>query len=641
MEREGPGVAGQVLMIISLNINGLSSPARIDMLHQFIYRQETDIILLQEVTCMEALQPRGYVAHVNIGMEMRGTAILVKEGMQLEWAERTPTGRAIATMYRDTLIVNVYAPSGTSQHAAREAFYNLELPPLLRPEAQHIVIGGDFNCVLQPGDVTGHYRPSRALRELIEGLHLQETWTQNAVRPRYTHYYSEGVSRIDRIYMTPDLAALTSGIRIVQVAFTDHCAVELRVNFPNHNPPRRQKFWRLNPGILKDQEVWRRLKLEWAEWAKRRHYYAVIAQWWGRCVKRRLKTFFVKVMVEQRADHRVMENHLYACIYDILNGTAPHEEKLCQLNKYKAKLVQLHTKKIHWILLDQVEGDVAYDEQLSLYHVVQQKKRGARRQVLRMVDEQGNMVTDKTDICDRFADFYARKYETIPSDHERAKQLIQLVRAEARSEELEYLDAPITESELAAAARKGATHTAPGVDGIGYGFYKSLWGVIQTDLLDLLNCMFLGQRVTPAQKHGIIIPLLKGNAPVMPEGFRQITLMTTEYKLLARVMAARLQPLLRQRLARTQFCGVPDNTILDAVAQVRDAMGYSESTWWPLCVMSLDFQWAFNQISHRYLFAVLPAYGITTFFSDRIRSLYEDATAAVRVNGRESRAFNL
>lgn len=85
--------------------------------------------------------------------------------------------------------------------------------------------------------------------------------------------------------------------------------------------------------------------------------------------------------------------------------------------------------------------------------------------------------------------------------------------------------------------------------------------------------MFLRQRATPAQKHGIIIPLPKVTAPATPAEFRLITLMATEYKLLVRVMASRLKQLLHQRLARTQFCGVPENTILDAVAQVQDAIG--------------------------------------------------------------------
>jgi hypothetical protein len=101
---------------------------------------------------------------------------------------------------------------------------------------------------------------------------------------------------------------------------------------------------------------------------------------------------------------------------------------------------------------------------------------------------------------------------------------------------------------------------------------------------------------------------------------------------MARILAARLQPLLKEKLFRTQYCGVPGNTILDAVTQVRDAIGYSESTKRQLCIVFLDSQQASDRISHQFLFYILPSYGITQFFFDRIRTLYENATAAVQVN---------
>jgi exonuclease III len=90
MAGEVQGMAGRVFTIMSLNINSLSSATRVDMLHQFIRRSEVDIMLLQEVTSMEALQMRGYVAYGNIGVEMRGTGILAREGIRMEHVERTP-----------------------------------------------------------------------------------------------------------------------------------------------------------------------------------------------------------------------------------------------------------------------------------------------------------------------------------------------------------------------------------------------------------------------------------------------------------------------------------------------------------------------------------------------------------------------
>src|SRR5215510_2883532 len=98
-------------------------------------------------------------------------------------------------------------------------------------------------------------------------------------------------------------------------------------------------------------------------------------------------------------------------------------------------------------------------------------------------------------------------------------------------------------------------------------------------------------------------------------------------------MATTLKIVLQEHLHRTQYCGVPGNSILDAITQVRDAIAYSESTATPMCVLSLDFKQAFDRISHQYLFKILQAYGITTWFLDRIKTLYTNVSAAVQING--------
>jgi hypothetical protein len=71
---------------------------------------------------------------------------------------------------------------------------------------------------------------------------------------------------------------------------------------------------------------------------------------------------------------------------------------------------------------------------------------------------------------------------------------------------------------------------------------------------------------------------------VTPADTRQITLMNADYKLVARIIARRLRTLLKRHLHSTQYCGVPGNSILEAVATVRDTMAYAEQMNNPLCV---------------------------------------------------------
>ena len=93
--------------------------------------------------------------------------------------------------------------------------------------------------------------------------------------------------------------------------------------------------------------------------------------------------------------------------------------------------------------------------------------------------------------------------------------------------------------------------------------------------------------------------------------------------------------MLADHLADAQFCGVPGNTIIDAVATVRVTIAYAESRRIPLCVLSLDLKNAFDRIAHNYLFQTLQGYGIGNAFIAGIKSMYQGATSSVQINGHQ------
>jgi hypothetical protein len=88
-------------------------------------------------------------------------------------------------------------------------------------------------------------------------------------------------------------------------------------------------------------------------------------------------------------------------------------------------------------------------------------------------------------------------------------------------------------------------------------------------------------------------------------------------------------------LTHKQYCGIPGNTIIDAVATVGDSIAYAESRNIPLCVISLDFKNAFNRVLHGYLFKTLHGCGIGAPFINGIRHMYEGATSAIQINGHQ------
>jgi len=98
----------------------------------------------------------GYNIHYNIGTTRRSTALITRETPPLTNITTIPSGRAITANFRDILIVNIYAPSGTAKGQEREIF-NSELAYLLRNVSDNLLLDGDFNCVLEKTGWGTHY----------------------------------------------------------------------------------------------------------------------------------------------------------------------------------------------------------------------------------------------------------------------------------------------------------------------------------------------------------------------------------------------------------------------------------------------------------------------------------------------------
>ena len=111
-----------------------------------------------------------------------------------------------------------------------------------------------------------------------------------------------------------------------------------------------------------------------------------------------------------------------------------------------------------------------------------------------------------------------------------------------------YLEQPITAEEFYAALKSGGPNKAPWSDGISREFYIRLWDTIRDDMLGVMNQMYIHNCITRRQQHGIIVSLPKDKGGITPAGYRPITLMNTDYKLLARIMARRLTPVLKEQL---------------------------------------------------------------------------------------------
>jgi len=86
-------------------------------------------------------------------------------------------------------------------------------------------------------------------------------------RPKQTglyHYFTTGASRIDRIYVTRNITSQITGTDILPAAFTDHNVVVLRIAEGEKGVRRCHLRWRLDPTMLREENLISNLRQEWS-----------------------------------------------------------------------------------------------------------------------------------------------------------------------------------------------------------------------------------------------------------------------------------------------------------------------------------------------------------------------------------------
>jgi hypothetical protein len=123
--------------------------------------------------------------------------------------------------------------------------------------------------------------------------------------------------------------------------------------------------------------------------------------------------------------------------------------------------------------------------------------------------------------------------------------------------------------------QKGGWSKTPGREGIGRAFFTETWEELRKDWLELCLEMFDRLRLVDQQKHGMIVCIRKTGRSRGPRDYRSITLLNTDYKIFARILAWRVQEVLGDSLHLNQYCWTPGKSTFDAVATVKDAITYS------------------------------------------------------------------
>jgi hypothetical protein len=179
--------------------------------------------------------------------------------------------------------------------------------------------------------------------------------------------------------------------------------------------------------------------------------------------------------------------------------------------------------------------------------------------------------------------------------------------------DLSSLDGPFTDEEIWRAIRHLPQDKAPGPDGFTGLFFKKCWHTIRADVSTALNSFFVNrcQDLNLLNKANIILVPKMDRAEDIRD-FRPISLIHVITKLITKILALRLAPLIDGLISPCQSAFIKRRSIHDNYLYVRNLTRCFHRTKTPALLLKLDISKAFDSVQWDYLISLMEHRGFPT-----------------------------
>lgn len=186
--------------------------------------------------------------------------------------------------------------------------------------------------------------------------------------------------------------------------------------------------------------------------------------------------------------------------------------------------------------------------------------RKRRNTIKKLRDNSGNWITSHDDLCTHIHDYFSNIFSALPGDHFPITSCVQAV---VSAEDNSILTQPFLEQEFKEAIFSMHPDKSPGPDGLNPAFYHKFWDDIGGELfLEASHWLNSGQLPSSLNETNIVLAP-KGDNPETIRDLRPILLCNVIYKIISKVLANRLRPLISKCISPEQAAFVHSRSIMD------------------------------------------------------------------------------
>jgi hypothetical protein len=314
---------------------------------------------------------------------------------------------------------------------------------------------------------------------------------------------------------------------------------------------------------------------------------------------------------------------------EILNKRDQVKLKLELYEQSKARAAQIRAR-INWI---------EKGEKNTSFFLNLEKGKANSKIMSSLKEEDGTIKTNQKDIMkiqrNHFISLYKKKIES-GNMNNRIDAFLDNVNIPQLSEESKLrCEGLITTDELLNALKLMKNGSSPGNDGITIEFIKMFWSRLGKLLTKLFNLSFQKGKLASSQRNAIITLIHKGKDLPRDElkHWRPISLLNSDYKLLAKCLALRMSSVVTEIINEDQvgyIKGRQVSTLLRLIDDVTDQMNIKNE---PGLLVAIDYTRAFDTISKDFMLACFSKFGFGPQFIRWVKTLMCDSRSCVSYLG--------
>lgn len=203
------------------------------------------------------------------------------------------------------------------------------------------------------------------------------------------------------------------------------------------------------------------------------------------------------------------------------------------------------------------------------------------------------------------------------------------------------LETSFQENEIKAALVNIDPGKAPGPDAFNGFYIRKFWDILKKDILDF-HSVFFEEGLLPRGINSSFLTLIpKTTSPKKVHDYRPISLINCTMKILLKLLAKRLQPILPSLVSDIQFAFIKGRQITDCILIDNEITHSIQRNKTQGVILKVDFKNAFDSVRWDFLLQVLANQGFEYKWRNWILGIISSTRISVLINGSPTKEFEM